>query len=98
MRVCASSSNDLIECHFVFLHSFGKRTSGSGRRGSDCLLLEASELLVVSFDDIFCIPFVVIDYSIVRLNLMRVKSIKKPKKIPPYKLAREELFQFFLWT
>ncbi|XP_070544204.1 rap guanine nucleotide exchange factor 6-like [Ptychodera flava] len=32
--------------------SFGKRTSGSGRRGSECLILEPSEMLVIDYPDV----------------------------------------------
>ncbi|XP_030835372.1 rap guanine nucleotide exchange factor 2 isoform X4 [Strongylocentrotus purpuratus] len=53
--------DDLSTCWFILLSgsvfidhamylprsSFGKRTSGSGRRGTDCLILEPSELLVL---------------------------------------------------
>ncbi|XP_033643889.1 rap guanine nucleotide exchange factor 6-like isoform X2 [Asterias rubens] len=36
---------------FLPRSSFGKRTSGSGRRGADCLILETSELLVIDYPD-----------------------------------------------
>ncbi|XP_072165122.1 rap guanine nucleotide exchange factor 2-like [Diadema setosum] len=57
--------DDLSTCWFILLSgsvfidhamylpgsSFGKRTSGSGRRGNDCLILEHSELLVIDYPD-----------------------------------------------
>ncbi|KAJ8023170.1 Rap guanine nucleotide exchange factor 2 [Holothuria leucospilota] len=45
--------------HAMYLprSSFGKRTSGTGRRETDCLILETSELLVIDYPDAqFLIP------------------------------------------
>ncbi|XP_077999088.1 rap guanine nucleotide exchange factor 2-like isoform X4 [Glandiceps talaboti] len=36
----------------IIMKSFGKRTSGSGRRGSECLILEPSEMLVIDYPDV----------------------------------------------
>ena len=36
-------------CHLIFISSFGKRSGVSVRRPNECLILEPSEMLVVSF-------------------------------------------------
>ncbi|XP_038060264.1 rap guanine nucleotide exchange factor 2-like isoform X3 [Patiria miniata] len=49
--ILLSGSVFIDQAMFLPRSSFGKRTSGSGRRGADCLILEASELLVIDYPD-----------------------------------------------
>ncbi|XP_071952178.1 rap guanine nucleotide exchange factor 6-like isoform X2 [Antedon mediterranea] len=49
--ILLSGSVFIDSAMFLARSSFGKRTSGSGRRGSECLILETSELLVIEYPD-----------------------------------------------
>ncbi|XP_022105677.1 rap guanine nucleotide exchange factor 6-like isoform X2 [Acanthaster planci] len=49
--ILLSGSVFIDQAMFLPRSSFGKRTLGSGRRGADCLILEASELLVIDYPD-----------------------------------------------
>lgn len=47
----------ILTYFFVFpLHSFGRQLGG--RRGCECLILEPSEMIVVSIDTVLCSPFI----------------------------------------
>ena len=47
----------LFKSAFLCIFSFGKRTPGCARRASECLILEPSEMIVVSYFFItrFCV-------------------------------------------
>lgn len=42
-----------VLCDVQFHFSFGKRSAGSLRRGCECIVLEASEMIVVSYTSLY---------------------------------------------